>query len=251
MMSGQNLLFELRDYNGVRVYAEYDRWRRHVLEIRPKMADHIEEVRAAITTPVFVNADKEFPERCCLYGVYTSRSRVLMLKVVVEYDAGKGEVITAYPCEPGPVQESTIMDKTEFMIPAYDSLDPSKVEVYLDIDLDQFTVLFYGRDREHYAHPVNEILSYLLDVETDEVVGILLDRFTRQVVQEHPHMREDVYVATVLFRDFVGHISELEQRPDNVWGRFRHAARAARRAWDAESNQEPVRHMLNNLAAIA
>lgn len=62
------------------------------------MVAHLQEVRTTIVTPLFVNQDKDFPERRCFYGIYTSQNPRLMLKVVVEYDADEGQFVTAYPC---------------------------------------------------------------------------------------------------------------------------------------------------------
>lgn len=88
------------DYQGRRVMIEAAWWRIHVVTPRPKMATHLHEVHATIAAPRFVNQDKDFPDRLCLYGIYTSTSspRRLMLKVVVEYDEIGGRLITAYPC---------------------------------------------------------------------------------------------------------------------------------------------------------
>jgi hypothetical protein len=98
---------------------------------------------------------------------------------------------------------------------------------------------------------MNDILSYLLDIETGDVVGISLARFGRQVLQEHPYLREDIPMATVLFGGFVGHLSDLEPRPTSTWGRVVHAVRAGKRAWDAESSKEPIRSLMRNLPAMA
>jgi hypothetical protein len=91
------------DYQGRRVAIEAAWWSTHVVTPRPKMASHLHEVHATIAAPAFVNRDKDFPDRHCLYGTYTSISspRRLMLKVVVEYveyDEIGGRLITAYPC---------------------------------------------------------------------------------------------------------------------------------------------------------
>ena len=88
------------DYQGRRVVIEPTWWNTHVVTPRPKMANHLHEVHATIATPAYVNQDKDFPDRQCLYGAYTSISspRRLMLKVVVAYDAIGGRLNTAYPC---------------------------------------------------------------------------------------------------------------------------------------------------------
>lgn len=143
------------------------------------------------------------------------------------------------------------MDEPNLIVPDYNLLDPDKIEVFLDVDLDAFMVLFYGRDREHYVHSMNGMLSYLLDVDTNEVVGISLDRFARQVLLEHPFLREDVPMATLLYGGFVGHISDLEPRPTTVWGRLRYAVRAGKRACEVDTNKEPVRHLLSSLPTLA
>lgn len=145
------------------------------------------------------------------------------------------------------------MDQTTFMIPAYDDLDPASIEAFLDVDTDEFLVLFHGRDREHYVHPVNTVLSYLLDIETDEVVGVSFSRFVRQVLREHPYMQADIPLATILIGDTSGTLLELGPRPASTswWGRLRHAIKAGKHAWDAERDQDSMRSLIDALPRIA
>ena len=144
------------------------------------------------------------------------------------------------------------MDQAKVKLPAYDDLDPSKIEAFFDVDMDEFTILFYGRDREDYVYPMNNVLSFLLDIETDEVVGVSYSRFLRQVIHEHPFMKEDIPLATIIMGDRVGTFFDFQPRPTSVMGRFLFAVRAGKRAWDAEMNRdEPLRATIDALPNLA
>lgn len=145
------------------------------------------------------------------------------------------------------------MDQTAYLIPAYDDLDPTKIEAFLDVDTDEFLILFHGREREHYVHPVNAVLSYLLDMETDEVVGVSFSRFVRQVLREHPAMQADLQLATILIGDTAGTLVEHSPRlvSTSWWGRILHAIQAGKRTWDAERDREPMRSLIDGLPRFA
>jgi hypothetical protein len=75
-------------------------WQTHVVVPRPKMRGRWQEVADAIAHPLFVNRDRDFEDRECLYGTYRpGSSSAHLIKVVVEYDDdGTGAFVTAYPC---------------------------------------------------------------------------------------------------------------------------------------------------------
>jgi hypothetical protein len=140
------------------------------------------------------------------------------------------------------------MDQAGLTIPPYESLDPNQIEVFLDVDTDELTIMFHGRDREHYVHPMNDVLSYLLDIETDEVVGVIFSRFMRQVIHEHPEMRDDISMATVLIGGITGQLWEIGAPPRTFWQRARRAIRAGRQAWESGgTKREPLRALIEGL----
>lgn len=143
------------------------------------------------------------------------------------------------------------MDQTEFVVPNYADLDPREIEAFFDVDMDEFTILFYGRDREHFVHPMNSILSYLVDINTDDVVGVSLSRFLRQVIHEQPQMQADIPLATIIMGDSVGSFVDFVPRPRSLLGRIRFAVKAGKHAWDAEGDREPLRSVIDALPRMA
>ncbi len=85
--------------------------------------------------------------------------------------------------------------------PEFEDIDADAFEVILDVDLDELTVMFYGRNRRHTVRPRNAVLSVLEDPLTGAVLGVTLSRFWKQVLVEHPHMIVMVMAATVLAGD--------------------------------------------------
>lgn len=130
------------------------------------------------------------------------------------------------------------MDEREFLIPQYDQLDAGEIDVYLDVDLDELTILFYGRDRDHYVHPANTILSYLLDLETDEVVGISLNRFMRQVVSELPDSRIFLEDAVIITGSHIIPPMHHSPSPPSLGRRLLAAFRGFRNGWRDGSVEE-------------
>jgi hypothetical protein len=133
------------------------------------------------------------------------------------------------------------MDEREFVIPSYDDLDPEKIDVFFDVDLDELTILFFGREREHYVHPMNAVLSYLLDMETDEVVGISLNRFMRQVVSELPDSRVFLEDAAIITGDHLIPPMHHLPAPPSLGGRLMAAFLGARAGWREERVHERQR----------
>lgn len=82
--------------------------------------------------------------------------------------------------------------------PDFDDLNPDLIDFTLDVDLDELMILFYGRDRIHSVHPMNPVLSTLVDPKSGELVGVSLSRFAKQVLVETPHALALAMNATVL-----------------------------------------------------
>lgn len=147
---------------------------------------------------------------------------------------------------------ASMSDSIQF--PAFESIDPSSFEIFLDLDLDQLTVLFYGRNRRYTANPRNDVLSVLEDPGTNEVLGISLDRFAQQVLVEHPEMLAMAAAATVLVGDDLILPGEFlrfaVEQP--FMARLAGSFNAARRAWtDAGGTKTGARRIYQNLLQIA
>lgn len=86
-------------------------------------------------------------------------------------------------------------------LPPLESLDPHRIEVFYDADLDEMSILFYGRDKPHYVDPVNDVLSALRDIASDATVGVVFSRFLKQVILDLPESRIFFDDATILTGD--------------------------------------------------
>jgi hypothetical protein len=101
------------------------------------------------------------------------------------------------------VQSSQIhRDVPEF--PKIRALDPKKIEVRYDSDLDEFMVLFFGRDRPHALHFVDDNLYALIDPKTRELVGMELHNFVKKVVPRHPVFGSALNIATIISDETYG-----------------------------------------------
>ena len=124
------------------------------------------------------------------------------------------------------------MDTAIPLMPSVENLDRSNVRFVYDVDLDEFTILFYGPDREAYAEPGPHLLSYLRDVETDEVVGVVFSQFIRKVLGEVPALRDLLFDADIIIDDFVGSLDSLFGDDPALGSRLSGVFHAARHARD-------------------
>jgi hypothetical protein len=141
------------------------------------------------------------------------------------------------------------MDEKSLVIPPYDRIDPAKLEIFFDVDLDEMTILFFGRDRAHYVHPINAVLHYLLDIETDEVVGLTLSRFMAQVVSDLPGSRIFLEDATIISGEHL--IPPLHQvaPASSLGGRILAALRGLRAGWH-EGDDQARKRMFQALPSL-
>lgn len=125
--------------------------------------------------------------------------------------------------------------------PAFEDIDQDAFEVFLDVDLDQLTVMFFGRHRRHSVHPINRVLSTLEDPHTKAVLGVSFDRFAKQVLVEHPQMLSVAMAATVLAGDeiFAPGDWKVASAPRTFTGRVRSAWQAAVSAAGPETKAHP------------
>jgi hypothetical protein len=77
-------------------------------------------------------------------------------------------------------------------------LDPSKVVLVFDHDLDELTIMFYGKERRHSVHPVAPLSSALIDPMTGETLGIVYSQFLQTFVPRDPKIAVVLMFAEVL-----------------------------------------------------
>ena len=124
----------------------------------------------------------------------------------------------------------TINPQHHVDIPPLDTLDPHLIEVFYDADLDEMSILFYGRNRPNYVDPINDVLSALRDTESESVVGVVFNRFLKQVILDMPESRVFFDDATILTGDHaLGSSSNVLVHPSLAM-RLLSASRAAFRA---------------------
>lgn len=99
--------------------------------------------------------------------------------------------------------------------PQIGSLDPRKVEFLYDVDLDEFVLLYYGRNRRHTVHPVSETQSALIDPVSGEMVGVMYSQFMKTVVPSDPRIIGVLLVASVLAGDHISKPAIEALEPDS------------------------------------
>jgi hypothetical protein len=89
-------LFQVDDPTGKSVVCSVETWEQHVLANRPWMAGWEDRVRKTIENPTYgIYEDAAHPKRRIYYSMHSSKTRYL--KVVVQFDAASGILITAFP----------------------------------------------------------------------------------------------------------------------------------------------------------
>ena len=146
------------------------------------------------------------------------------------------------------------MDQREQIIPSMEELgrsfetaDRSGIEFFFDVDLDELTALFYGPGREAFAHPINDMMSYLVDVNTNEVVGIVFSRFTQEVVRRVPETIDLVSDATIIMDDFLGPVERFFEDDPTLGGRIGATAGAVGDYWESFSDTQSIRDVMKGI----
>jgi hypothetical protein len=115
-------------------------------------------------------------------------------------------------------------------VPPLESLDRHRIEVFYDADLDEMSILFYGREHPNYVDPINDVLAALRDTGSDMVVGVVFSRFLKRVILDMPESRIFFDDATILTGDHtLDPASNLPAHP-SLATRLSSATRAALRA---------------------
>ncbi|MDQ3657872.1 MAG: hypothetical protein M3457_22705 [Chloroflexota bacterium] len=115
-------------------------------------------------------------------------------------------------------------------LPPLESLDRNHIEVFYDADLDEMSILFYGREQPNYVDPVNDVLAALRDTGSDVVVGVVFSRFLKQVILDVPESRIFFDDATILTGDHALDPPSNGPAHPSLATRLQSATRAALRA---------------------
>lgn len=115
-------------------------------------------------------------------------------------------------------------------LPPLDSLDPHTIDVFYDADLDEMSIHFYGRDTPHYVDHINDVLSALRDIESEAVVGVVFNRFLKQVILDLPESRIFFDDATILTGERALYPPSFPAAHPSFGRRLSSATRAALRA---------------------
>lgn len=96
-----------------------------------------------------------------------------------------------------------------YTLPETPELDPRQIEIIVDLDLDEMLLYYYGREVPHDVEPVGELVSYLIEADSERVVGVIVHEFMSRAVREHPSLSHAIRWAIIVSGDKV-------QPPDNA-----------------------------------
>lgn len=129
--------------------------------------------------------------------------------------------------------------------PNPNTLDLDKVEMLYDSDLDELTVLYYGKDRRHSLREIGPNAYALVDMANGQVVGIEAHNFVRKVVPQHPSLGAVLSHATIVSEE-----QSQDLEPRHVAGED---SRSRLREWLKSRIAPPsleVRQILGSLQAL-
>lgn len=108
------------------------------------------------------------------------------------------------------------------------TLDARKMEFVFDADLDELTILYYGKERRHTVHPMMELTSVLIDPFTGEAVGAMYSHFLKTIVPGDPRTATVLMFAAILAGGQATEpiVEELEEKPEHREGIWRRVVRA-------------------------
>lgn len=115
------------------------------------------------------------------------------------------------------VAETDISPKEPaYVVPSSGAFDPSAIEIIVDLDLDEMLLYFYGRHVAHDVEPQTELMSYLIESDSDRVVGVIIHEFMSRAVREYPQLSEAMRWAIIVSGDSI-------REPDEVGGKDRNS----------------------------
>lgn len=104
----------------------------------------------------------------------------------------------------------------EYVVPSTGTLDPGAIEIIVDLDLDEMLLYFYGRHVSHDVDPQTELVSYLIESDSDKVVGVIIHEFMSRAVREYPQLSEAMRWAIIVSGNRI-------QEPDEAGGEGRNS----------------------------
>ena len=89
-------LFEVTDKSGRTIYITRERWS-HIASEHPAVADRVEEIKEALSTPLAIRESENDPKVRLYYRYYKNiKLKEKYLLVVVKYLNGEGVIITSH-----------------------------------------------------------------------------------------------------------------------------------------------------------
>lgn len=89
------------------------------------------------------------------------------------------------------------LKSNDAVFPSRSEIDPERVEYFVDVDLDQLSVFFGDKSRPYSHDESDATYSLLIDEETDQVIGISINRFLSHAIKVHPELIPVLRHATV------------------------------------------------------
>lgn len=90
-----------------------------------------------------------------------------------------------------------------YVLPEPHDLDPRQIEIIVDLDLDEMLLYYFGRQIPHDVEPVGDLVSYLVDSNSDRVVGVIVHEYVSRVIREYPALAEAMRWAIIVSGDQV------------------------------------------------
>lgn len=110
-----------------------------------------------------------------------------------------------------------LQDHLQPAFPRVRSLDIDQVEIFYDVDLDEFTVLFYGSKRRHSLKPIGENAYALVDPKTGDLLGIELHAFMKKLVPRDPVLASAMPLATIISDEPMTKRPTVNERPQSLF----------------------------------
>lgn len=83
-------------------------------------------------------------------------------------------------------------------LPSRSEINPEQIDFVLDVDLDQLSVFFGDVSRPYSIDEVEGDILVAISEDTDEVIGVLLDRFLTRTIRLYPELMSVLRLSTVI-----------------------------------------------------
>lgn len=85
----------------------------------------------------------------------------------------------------------------DVVLPSRAEIDPAKVEYFVDVDLDELSVFFGDKSQPYSYDESNDDYSLLINEESDQIIGVSINRFLTHAIKMHPELIPVLRHATV------------------------------------------------------